>query len=80
MNESKIITAHVRPRSSKNALEWIDEETVKVFVTNPAEKGKANEGVINLLSEYYNIPKTCVEIARGKNTRIKQIRINKKIA
>ena len=73
-----IITVHVKPRSRKNGIEWIDDETAKISVTAIAEKGKANDAVIEVLSEELNVAKSLIEIVRGKTTRIKQVEIQKK--
>lgn len=76
-----IFTVHVKPHARENIIEWIDEETAKISVTAPADKGKANEAVIELLSKDLKIAKSLIEIVRGKTTRIKQIIVsNKKIA
>lgn len=72
-----ILTAHVKPRAKQNKLEWVDKDTVKVWVTEPAEKGKANQAVIELLSKELKISKSLMEITRGHTTRIKQINIKK---
>jgi len=70
-----IITVHVKPRSRKNTIEWIDDETAKISVSAVAEKGKANDAVIDLLSEDLKIAKSLITIVRGKTTRIKQVEI-----
>lgn len=70
-----IITVHVKPRSRKNMIEWLDDETAKISVTAAAEKGKANEAVIEVLAENLDIAKSRIEIVRGKTTRMKQVEI-----
>lgn len=70
-----IITVHVKPRARENSIEWLDGETAKISVTAPAEKGKANEAVIEVLSKDLKIAKSLIEIVRGKTTRMKQIEI-----
>lgn len=70
-----IVTVHVKPRSRKNTIEWIDDETAKISVTAIAEKGKANDAVIEVLSDDLDIAKSRIEIVRGKTTRIKQVEI-----
>lgn len=70
-----IVTVHVKPRSRKNTIEWIDDETTKISVTAIAEKGKANDAVVEVLSEDLDIAKSRIEIVRGKTTRIKQVEI-----
>lgn len=75
MNTHVIITVHVKPRSRKNSVEWVDDETAKISVTAIAEKGKANDAVIEVLAEDLDIAKSRIEIVRGKTTRIKQVEI-----
>ncbi|MEK7452214.1 MAG: DUF167 domain-containing protein [Patescibacteria group bacterium] len=70
-----MITVHVKPRSRQNSIEWIDEETAKISVIAAAEKGKANDAVIEVLSEDLGVAKSQIEIVRGKTTRIKHIEI-----
>ena len=69
------ITVHVKPRSKQNKIEWLDDETAKISVTAIAEKGKANDAVIEVLSDDLKIAKSLIEIVRGKTTRMKQVEI-----
>ncbi len=73
-----LVTAHVTPRARHNSVEWIDEDTVKVYVTVVAEKGKANKAVLDLLAKDLGVAKSMLELVRGSTTRIKHIRVNKK--
>jgi len=70
-----IITAFVKPHARHNLIEWIDEDTVKISVTAVAEKGKANEAVIERLSEELGIAKSRMTIVRGFTTRMKQVEV-----
>ncbi|MBI4713757.1 DUF167 domain-containing protein [Candidatus Uhrbacteria bacterium] len=71
-----ILTVYAKPNARKNSLEWVDEDTLKISVTAAPEKGKANNAILELLSEELGIKKTAIEIVRGTTTRIKQIKIN----
>lgn len=57
-------------------VEWVDEDTLKVSVSAPAEKGRANEAVIEAIAKELGIKKSAVEIVRGHTTRIKQVRLS----
>lgn len=70
-----IITVHVKPRSRQNKIEWIDDETAKISVTALAEKGKANDAVVEVLSEDLGVAKSLISVVRGKTTRIKQVEV-----
>lgn len=73
------ITIRVKPGSKKGPLvqpNLIDNSLI-VYVREPAIDGKANKAVIALLSEYYDIPKTHVEIIHGHTARVKTVHIAK---
>jgi uncharacterized protein len=69
------IQVKVISKSSCNKVEKIDDEHYKVKVTIAPEKGKANKKVIDILSEYFNVSKSQIEIVRGKTMADKFIEI-----
>ena len=69
------IYVKVTPRAGKNEVLKISEGEYRVKVTAPPEKGKANEAVIELLADYFDVPKSLVSIIGGKSTRVKLIEI-----
>ena len=66
----------VTPRAGKNEVIKISEGEYKVKVTAVPEKGKANDAVIKILANYFDLPKSSIKIIGGKSTRIKLIEIN----
>lgn len=70
-----ILTVYVKPNAHKEVLEWVDEDTLKISVTVPPEKGKANKAVIECLAQELHIAKSTIELIRGGTTRIKQFKI-----
>jgi hypothetical protein len=72
------ITVRVKPGSKKGSLVQpsLDGELL-VYVREPAMQGKANKAVIELLAEYYDMPKSNIEIIRGHSSRTKLISIDK---
>lgn len=63
---------------SKNTeiLEKMTDETIKIRVAAPAEKGKANEELLRFLSEQFCVPKNNIKLVNGKTEKIKLLRIN----
>lgn len=61
------------PRAGRNEVIKISEGEYKVKVVDPPEKGKANEAVIKLLADYFDTPKSLVNIIGGKSTKTKII-------
>lgn len=75
-----LLTVHLHPNARKTAIEWLDNDTIKAWVTAAPEKNKANQALIELLAEKLDIPKSHVSIIRGSKTRIKQVEILKNSA
>lgn len=69
------IYVRVTPRSGKNEVLKISKGEYKVRVTAAPEKGKANIAVINILAEFFRIPKSAINIVGGKTAKIKIIDI-----
>ena len=70
------LTIYLRPSSSKNEIEKLSEDSYRVRVTEQPVDNKANEALIKLLSEYFNVPKTNLKIVRGHKSKTKIIKIN----
>lgn len=70
------IYVKVTPRAGRNEVIKISDGEYKVKVTAVPEKGKANEVVVKLLADYFDVPKSSVNIIGGKSTRVKLIEIN----
>jgi uncharacterized protein (TIGR00251 family) len=69
------IYVKVIPRAGKKEVVKISEGEYKVKVAAPPEKRKANEAVIEILADYFDVPKSRVSIAGGKTARVKIIDI-----
>jgi len=63
----------VIPRSSQNIVEKISEGEYRVKLTAPPVDGKANEALIKLLAEYFNVSKSAILIVGGKSMRRKMV-------
>ncbi|SFH16213.1 hypothetical protein SAMN04488020_107167 [Palleronia marisminoris] len=50
-------------------------DTIRIRVTVPPEKGKANAAVLKALSKALDVPKSRLEIASGATGRNKTLRI-----
>lgn len=47
----------------------------RLYLTAPAVDGKANEALVEFLSDHYNVKKNQIKIIRGQNSRNKVIKI-----
>ncbi|OGB71733.1 hypothetical protein A2Y26_03880 [candidate division CPR2 bacterium GWD2_39_7] len=68
------MTVKVTPNARDNLVIPIEDD-FRVRVTAPAGKGQANAKVIELISEYFKVPKSKVEIISGWNFREKIVKI-----
>lgn len=69
------ISVKVRPNSREQRIEKMGPSEFLVRVKAPSKEGRANQAVIGLLSEYFDIPKSRITIIRGHKTRDKIINI-----
>lgn len=66
----------VIPSSSKDCIAGWLEDTLKVKVKAPAEKGKANKAVIKVLEKELKLEKGSISIKSGTTSGRKIIEIN----
>ena len=60
------------PSSSKEDI-ILEENFIKVKVTAQPIENKANKALIDLLSKYLKMPKSAIEIIKGKTSKEKSI-------
>ena len=67
MNISVKVTANAK----RNSVEKTGENSYRIRVSAPAVEGKANGAVVELLSEYFDIPKSRIIILKGRASKNK---------
>jgi uncharacterized protein (TIGR00251 family) len=66
----------VTPRASRNEIvEVLSDNTIKIRLTAPPIEGKANEALIDFLSDLLDVPKSSIEIVAGSTGRDKLVSI-----
>ena len=74
--ESLVINVKVIPRSTVSEVAGKTENGVlRVKVHAVPEKGKANMELCRVLSEYFGVPRSNVEIVSGHTSAQKRVRI-----
>ncbi|MBN2387390.1 MAG: DUF167 domain-containing protein [Anaerolineales bacterium] len=70
------LAVRVTPRASRNEIvEILSDGTVKVHVTAPPVEGKANEALIDFMSEILDVPPSRIEVVAGASGRDKLISV-----
>ncbi len=73
-NSNSVLTIKITPRSPKNDILGIMEDgTIKIRLTAPPVDGKANNALIDFLSEILDIQKDKILILSGHTSRTKMI-------
>ncbi len=71
------IFAKVKPNSKEEKLEKLDGDNFLLWVKAPAKENKANIAVIELLSKYFDTPKSAVKIMSGHKSKNKVFNIER---
>lgn len=69
------ISVRAVPKASHNEVIRLGENDYRVRIAAVPEKGKANEKLIEILAEHFDVPKSLVVIVGGKSARIKLVDI-----
>ena len=77
----KTIVVRVTPKASSNRIGEAQtlltgEEYFTVHVTAAPENGKANEAVVRLLADYFDVAPSRVRVIKGLTHRTKVVRID----
>ncbi len=75
-----LIPLKVTPKASRNKVgdffeDAKGQQALRIYVTSPPDKGKANKEVIELLSKYFKVPKSTLEIISGETSRNKIVKV-----
>jgi len=70
------ILVTVVPNSKKIEVVRVDKKSYKIRVDASPVGGKANKKLIEILSYYFNVPKSSISIKRGIKSRKKIIKID----
>lgn len=70
----KIFNVRVTPHAKQNKVVDVDG-VLRVYTTTAPENGRANSAVIELLSDYFDVPKSKINIIKGLTGRDKVVTI-----
>jgi len=70
-----IVKVRVQPKASRNAVLGEHDGALKIAVTAPPEKGKANKAAVDVLAKALGLPKSSIALAAGAASRDKTFAI-----
>ena len=74
-SDGVILKVYVQPKARKEQIVGLHGDRLKVAVTEPPDKGKANEAVIQLIASTLRVAASNVELLRGQTSRQKDVLI-----
>ena len=72
---SKTFNVRVTPHARQNKVVECDG-VLRVYTTTAPENGRANDAVVKLLAEYFNVPKSRIKIIKGLACRDKIVTVD----
>lgn len=69
------VKVNVRTNCRQEKIEKIDKNEYKIWVKEPAKDNKANEAVINIISDTLGVRKSSIQITKGLKSKSKLIKI-----
>ena len=68
-----VLRVRIQPRASREGIEGVREDRLRVRVCSPPVDGAANESLIRLLAQALDVPRAAIRLARGEKSRDKEI-------
>ena len=65
------------PGTKQARVDKISVNQLRVHINAPARQGRANQQLIKILSNYFKIPQSNINIVRGRKSRSKLVEILK---
>ena len=71
----KVIPNASKSVVTEDVVEFLGRSYTKVYVSSPADDGKANAALIKLVAGYFGVSKSSVCILNGEKSRYKQLEV-----
>ena len=68
-----VVRVHVQPKARREQIIGMHGDRIKLAVTEPPDKGKANDAVTRLIAAALNLAPSRVQILRGETSRQKDL-------
>ncbi|HER24002.1 MAG TPA: YggU family protein [Candidatus Atribacteria bacterium] len=70
-----VVKVKIIPGTSRNKIDGVYNNALKISITAPPVEGKANKKCIAYLAKYFGVAKSKIEIISGKTSKNKLIKI-----
>lgn len=69
------LSVKVKPNAKTSLVKTLENNMLEVYVNAPAKDGKANDRLLDILSEYFKKPKSKIKLLKGQSSKIKLLEI-----
>lgn len=70
-----LLNLYVQPRGSKDEVQGVVGEELKLKIKAPPVDGKANAYLLQLLAQWFGVSKSRVSLLQGQSSRHKRVEI-----
>jgi len=70
-----VFAAKIVPASSKTAISGLIDGLVKIKISAPPQKGRANQCLIEFLAKQLGVKKKAVSVISGRTNPLKQVQV-----
>ncbi len=71
-----LIDVKLKPNAKKSEIVGFDNGYLRINVKEQPIENRANKAMVELLSKYLGIAKSCIELKKGTKSKLKRIKIN----
>jgi len=71
-----VFTAKVVPGSSRTAICGLFDGMLKIKISAPPEKGKANQCLVEFLAKQLGVKKNAIHLVSGQTNRVKRLQVS----
>jgi hypothetical protein len=75
-NDGVVFAARIVPGSSRTAVCGLFDGMLKIKVSAPPEKGKANQCLLEFLAKQLGVKKNAVHLVSGQTNRVKRLQVS----
>lgn len=75
-DDDLLLWIRVKPRSTRDAFDQIEADSIALRITAPPVDGKANRHILAWLARQFRVAKSAVRIENGERSKRKRIRIS----
>lgn len=72
----RVVEVKVVPKSSRQRVEVIEKNRLKVWVHSAPDRGRANEELREILAKHFGLARTKISLIKGERSRIKMFALD----